>query len=271
MRKACWPCITRAIAVDHLRESFKDENVAVACIFCNYQERSTQTLEELVASILKQIIQDQPSASESIKAFCDEFRDKQKHPRLSNLIDALRLEIRTYSKVFFVLDALDECQEDYQGRLVAELESISSTVYLMVTSRPLDLIKQRFQGVYHLDIDAMDEDIRKYIKSRIRRGQTKNEILLEQLAKENCGLLDSIIEKIVANARGMSVPLISVSDSCTYCIPIPQVLDGQAAYRLTRQPKDCLGRSKSSRKPIHGSEWHLWRGHETDSESERCW
>jgi hypothetical protein len=218
----------RAIAVAHLQELFKGKNVAVACIFCNYQERSTQSLQELVASVLKQIIQDQSSASGSIKAFCERFRDKQRHPRLINLIDAFRLEIQTYSKVFIVLDALDECQEDYQGRLIAELESISSTVYLMVTSRPLDLIKQRFQGACHLDINAMDGDVRKYIESRIRQGQTKNEILLAQLVQENRGLRDSIAEKIVTNARGMSVLLISVSDSCAY--PMPQVLDGQAAY-----------------------------------------
>ena len=183
-----------------------------------------------MASILKQIIRDQPLASESIKAFCEEFRDKQRRPRLTDLIDALRSEIKAYSKVFFVLDALDECLEDYQGRLIDKLESISSTVYLMVTSRPLDLIKQRFQGACHLDISAMDGDVQEYIGSRIRRGQTKNEILLAKLVQENRGLGDNIVEKIVANTRGMSVLLIPVSDCCAHRIPIPQVLDGQVAY-----------------------------------------
>jgi hypothetical protein len=185
-----------------------------------------------VANILKQIIQNHPLASESTKAFCKEFRDKQRRPRLTNLIDALQSEIRRYSKVFFVIDALDECPEDYQGRLIAELESISSTLYLMVTSRPLDLIKHQFQGACHLDINATDGDVQKYIDSRlgIRRGQTKNEILLGQLAQDNRGLRDSIVEKIVTNTRGMSVLLIPVSDYCAHCIPIPQVLDGQATY-----------------------------------------
>jgi hypothetical protein len=238
---------------------FKGKDVAVACIFCNYKERSTQSLEELVASILKQIIQNHPLASENIEAFCKEFRDKQRCPRLTNLTDALRSEIQKYSKVFFVIDALDECPEDYQGRLIDELESISSTVYLMVTSRPLDLIKQQFQGAYHLNIQAMDGDVRKYIDSRlgIRRGQTKNEIALAKLVQENRGLGDSIMEKIVTNTRGMSVLLIPVSDYCAHCIPIPQVLDGQAAYRLTRQPEECFGSSKHSKKLTHGSECHL--------------
>jgi hypothetical protein len=250
---------TRAIAVDHLQKLFEGKDIAVACIFCSYQERSTQSLEELVASILKQIIQDQPLASESIKAFCKGFRDEQRRPRLTNLIDALRSEIQTYSKVFFVIDALDECAEDYQVRLIDELESISSAVYLMVTSRPLDLIKQQFQGAYHLDIKAMDGDVQKYIDSRlgIRLGQTKNEILLATLVQENLGLGDSIVDKIVTNTRGMSVLLIAVSDYCAHRVPIPQVLDGQAAYRLTRQPEECLGSPKRSQKPTHGSECHL--------------
>ena len=156
---------TRAITVDHLRELFKGEDVAVACIFCNYQERSTQSLEELVTSVLKQIIQDWPSVSKSIKEFYKEFRGKQRHPRLTNLIDALRSEIRTYSKVFIVLDALDECQEDYQWGLITKLESISSKVYLMFTSRPLDLIKQKFLGTCRVDINTEDGNVRKYIES----------------------------------------------------------------------------------------------------------
>jgi hypothetical protein len=77
---------TRTIAVDHLQKLFNGQDIAVACIFCNYEE-STQSLQELLASTLKQIIQDRPLASESIKAFCQEFRDKQRHLRLTNLID----------------------------------------------------------------------------------------------------------------------------------------------------------------------------------------
>ena len=223
-----------------------------------------------MASTLKQIIQDRP-ASESIRAFCQEFYDKQRCLRLTDLIDALWSEIRAYSKVFFIINALDECPEDYQGRLIAELKSISSTVYLMVALCPLDLIKQQLEGACQLDINAKDRDVQKYIDSWIRRGQTKNEILLAQLAQNNRGLGDSIVEKIVTNTRGMSVLLIPVSDYCAYCIPIPQVFDGQAAYRLACQPEECFGSSKRSRKSTHGSECHLWRSHEMDSEAERGW
>ena len=86
----------RAIAVDQLQRLFKGKDVAVACIFCNYKEQSTQNLENLIASILRQIIEDQAKVSESVKAFCKDFRDKQRRPRLTHLKDALRSEIQTY-------------------------------------------------------------------------------------------------------------------------------------------------------------------------------
>ena len=197
--------------MDLLQELFKDTNVVIACIFCSYQEQANQGLEELIASILKQIIENQPQASEDIQTFYREFLYKCRRPRLTNLIDALRSEIRRYSKVFLVIDALDECLEDNQRRLIAKLESLASTVYLMVTSRPLDLIKQLFQGALHLDITAKEEDVRRYTQARVRRGQNRHEILLARLVQANNGLEDEIVDEIATNARGMSVFLIPVS------------------------------------------------------------
>jgi hypothetical protein len=202
---------TRAVAVGHVQTLFRGENVAVACIFCNYKEQSTQTIEQLIASILKQIIQDQSTVSESIKAFYDDYRYiRPRHPRLADLMEALRSEIGTYSKVFLVIDALDECLEDIQGSLITRLESLATTIYLMITARPLDLIKDQFEGACHLDIYANDGDVRKYVEGRIR-GNTKNELRLAQLVKRNDSLQDIIMDKIVMNVRGMSVLLTSVS------------------------------------------------------------
>jgi hypothetical protein len=91
---------------------FKGWVVVVVCIFCNYKEQAMQMDSELLTSNLKQIIQDQPMASENIKAFYKEFQCNQ--PRclkLADLADTLQLEINTVSKVFLVVDALDECLE----------------------------------------------------------------------------------------------------------------------------------------------------------------
>jgi hypothetical protein len=194
--------VCRSIAVDHLQTFFEGQDVAVACVFCNYKEQSTQTVSELLASVLKQIVQDQSVASDNMKTFYKKFRSRR--PKLAELANALQSEIGTFTKVFFVVDALDECLETVQGDLIAKLGSLASTVYLMVTSRPLDLIQQRFPGASHLDVNADNGDVRKYIEGRILR-----ERLLARLVETDRSLQDTIVDKVVVKVSGMYVVFLS--------------------------------------------------------------
>jgi len=94
---------------------------------------------ELFASVSKQTIQDQSTITTMYR------ESRGRCPKLVDLTMALQPEIGTYSKVFLIVDVLDECLEGVQGDLITKLGSLGNTTYLMVTSHPLDLIKQRFQ------------------------------------------------------------------------------------------------------------------------------
>ncbi|KIM89024.1 hypothetical protein PILCRDRAFT_812910 [Piloderma croceum F 1598] len=103
--------ILASIVVDHLRNLFRDKNVAVACIYCNYKEKNNKMVRELIATVLKQ---DNTVLSDNVKLLydCDFVRGTR--PELNNLTEILRLEIGTYSRVFIVVDALDELSEHDQ-------------------------------------------------------------------------------------------------------------------------------------------------------------
>ena len=62
---------TSSIVVDCLQDKFKGENIAITCIYFNYKEQTTQTISELVTSLLKQLVQDHPETSDHIKKFKD--------------------------------------------------------------------------------------------------------------------------------------------------------------------------------------------------------
>ena len=100
-----------------------------------------------------------------------------------------------YSKVFIIVDALDECREDdgTRANLLQALRSLAGTVNLMVTSRDLVSIARDFQETKHLDICANDQDVRRYIEGRIARTPRRHLKALQE----------SIVKKIVENARGM--------------------------------------------------------------------
>lgn len=176
----------------------------MACIYCSYKEQTKQTISELVASLLRQFVSGRPVASTGVKKFYREFHDERRtQPKLPDLRTALQLEIETYSRVYIVVDALDECAECDQGNLIKTLRSLAG-VNLMVTSRPLLSIKQQFQGTKRLKILADRNDVRKYIEGRI-----PNENRLARHVERYPTLRNDIVNKIVANARGMSVFLTS--------------------------------------------------------------
>ena len=169
----------------------------IAFIYCNHKEQATQNLRELVASLLKQFIQRHPVISESAQSLYGKHYSDDTVPTLDELRDALRQEIRRFSKVFIIVDAPDEPVERDRHRLIKDVQSLANTVRLMVTSRPLALIEQIFLGEKSVDIRASEQDVRNYVQHRL-------DIMDKSRASIFAGA-DEIKEKISINVRGMYV------------------------------------------------------------------
>jgi len=168
--------------------------IAIAFIYCNYKEQTEHTVSNLAASLLKQMVQDRRAISENVKSFYERHRREGTFPTLDEVTGALTAEIETYSRVFIVVDALDECREDDATRamFLEVLRSLPGNVNLMVTSRNLPSIARDFEGTKRLRIRARDDDIRIYIEGRIALGP-------RHLKK----LQETIVTRVVKNANGM--------------------------------------------------------------------
>jgi hypothetical protein len=186
--------------IAHIQAVFTGADVAISCIYCDYKNQADQSVSGLIAGLLKQFVQHRPAISEHVKSLYKHHFVHNTRPTPKEVIQVLRSEIGTYSKVFIVIDALDECLEGNQRDLVTDLGSLGSNVNLLVTSRPLPLIQLLFQQAKYLDIYANDDDVRKYIKGRIPR-----EHRLSRIVGTNEALKESIVDKIASNIEGMYV------------------------------------------------------------------
>lgn len=185
--------------MNHLETSFKTlEDVAVTCIYCNYKERSRQTVLNLILSLLKQLVQDHSAIYKNIKPFYKLHIDQGTHPNLRQSQEAFELATAAFSKVFIIVDALDECSDGTRMELLSALQSGASTINLLVTSRDLALIAQEFS--IHLNIRASDQDIQKYIAGRIAYAS-----ILQIHVKKDPKLQSEIIKAVTKNAEGMLV------------------------------------------------------------------
>jgi hypothetical protein len=193
----------RSIVVDHLNELFKDKkNVSIACIYCNYREQIAQTPVNLLASLWMQLVSDRDSLSKDVIDLYKEHVKRGTRPALDEISVVLRSAIGSYSKVFIVIDALDECPEEkgFRASLLAELIALETKVRLMVTSRPHVNGEQEFQNAIRLDVIASDDDVRRYLKGRIPR-----EPRLVRIIKQDTALQKNIVDTIVKNVQGMFV------------------------------------------------------------------
>lgn len=149
---------------------------------------------------MKQLVQDQQLISPNIRSLYDTHVNRLTSPTPTELLGALESEIRAFSNVFVVVDALDECSEDDNKRanLLAALLSLPKTVKLLVTSRPLPTIETDLEGIARLDIYANDKDVRMYIEGRI-----PHEKRLARHIRKDPNLGEILVETIVKSAKGM--------------------------------------------------------------------
>ncbi|EGO22786.1 hypothetical protein SERLADRAFT_471201 [Serpula lacrymans var. lacrymans S7.9] len=117
--------------INHLEKN-RDNDATVVYIYCNYKEHSGQTACNLVASLLKQLVQDFPLAFGRISEEFKRHREQDFRPTLSEIRDALINEIKQYSQVFIIVDALDEISEDDDTRseMLHCLQSLEGSLYL---------------------------------------------------------------------------------------------------------------------------------------------
>lgn len=116
--------ILTSIVVDYLYTKFlKDANIGIAYLYCNFCRKDEQKAEELLASLLKQLARGLSSLPESVKSLYDSHKDKRTRPTFNEISATLQSVGALYSRIFIVVDALDECQssDDCRTKFIKEI------------------------------------------------------------------------------------------------------------------------------------------------------
>jgi hypothetical protein len=102
-----------------------------------------------------------------VQTLYQEHSEKHIRPSLDEIHAVLRSAITEWSKVYFVVDALDEYSEDQRRILLEQLASMGPTVSLMLTSRPHLVLDDSLTIHETLEIRAREDDIQKYVDAQI--------------------------------------------------------------------------------------------------------
>jgi hypothetical protein len=165
--------IITSIVIEDLCTRFQnDTSIGIAYVYCDFRRQQEQTPENLLASLLKQLVQEQPAPPESVKTIYERHKEKRTGgPSFEETSKALQSVVADYSKVFIIIDALDECQVSDGGRrrLLSEIINVQAKTgaSLFATSRFIPEIMKELEGSVSLEIRASDEDVQRYLDGRM--------------------------------------------------------------------------------------------------------
>jgi hypothetical protein len=198
--------VTRSAIVDKLQTQLSPQNVGLGFAYCNYKERDSQTLANLIGSLVQQLVQCNSTITDEVRALYTQYNSKNIRPSEEEFSRILQSLVAGFSHVYVVVDALDECNPKTRSKFIEKLQELPANLHLLCTSRHLGDIQETFAEASHLEIRASDADVARYLKAQILQVPK-----LVKFCKKAGDLQSTIIEKLVEKAKGMSVSSLNLS------------------------------------------------------------
>ena len=202
--------IITSIVVEHLNAKFRnDTSIGIAYLYCSFKRQQEQKPADLFSNLLKQLVQGQLSLPESVKSLYERHKDTRSRPSLEEILKSLHSIVTDYSRVFILIDALDEYQISNMMRKtflseVFNLQNKTGT-NIFATSRFIPEIMKEFEGSISLEIRATYEDVQRYLDAHI--------LELPLCVCRNRALQDTIKAEIIKAVDGMYVPTRNPNES----------------------------------------------------------
>lgn len=189
-----------SIIIDHLEQKFHaDPDVGIAYIYCNFQSTPDLNIQDLLGSLIKQLVQKQSELSKAVIDMYKTYRKKNTRPTTDELSSCLRSVASDHSNAFIIVDALDECGTDYglREKLLQEIFTlqVQCNINFLATSRHIPEIMAEFDRKTWLEIRADRRDVKSYLRSHLST--------LPSFLLQNQDLVNEIITTITESVDGM--------------------------------------------------------------------
>lgn len=207
--------ILTSAVIEHLQhwqssdDALGDEKkVRLAIIYFDYIRKESQRTIDILASLVKQLVRDEPSLPAVIENLQDKYRRIPAASRsdkdISEFSKVLKHLISDKSKkVFIVIDALDECEntDDFLLEIFTILQDTEAKLF--ATTRPSESVEKRFKNGLFLEISADSEDVQDYIRGRLSEFKVLSDENLDIRDEIKTYLKREIIAKISNAIDGM--------------------------------------------------------------------
>jgi hypothetical protein len=176
-------------------------------VYFDYVEQKQQTYENLLADLLHQLLRLRDRVTPEVQAIYDNMTASGKpRPGPDEYINMIKSEIETFTKVFIVVDALDECldepPDDTAIKFVRALDQLPKRTRILFTSRPMTTINDRIKADKTITVQTDVNDLTAYFENRINNTDSLKK-LVEQGTQKNPRFLQNAVGTIIGRSQGM--------------------------------------------------------------------
>jgi hypothetical protein len=190
--------------INRLQKQYaQNDDVGVVFVYFNYKE--PRSASEILGSLLQQLASRETAVSTPIRDVWKAHNVKKTRPTAREFLTLLQNEAKKFTKLFVVMDALDECPETYENRdcrntlLRSIICELGPAPRVLATGRShIKDIKEVFPDARVIEIRGTEEDIRKLVNSRIDVERS-----LKYYVAKNPKLRKRVTDEIAKKVGGM--------------------------------------------------------------------
>jgi Cdc6-like AAA superfamily ATPase len=167
--------VLAAVVNDHLFTKVRNSTTAVVWLYCSYKSRTEQTVDVLLSAILQQLVRGGFPGAVKLMTQLQQRYDRDPETKLTRdeILHTLEAILAELKAVYIVVDALDECsvEDGTRHELLAHLDRLQSgaNIRLMVTSRHLPDILERYRTALRIEVRAQNQDVKHFLAGQLHR------------------------------------------------------------------------------------------------------
>ncbi|KAJ7601495.1 hypothetical protein DFH06DRAFT_1406932 [Mycena polygramma] len=189
--------VLASLITSTLRAEAESQDIGVGVIYLEHRETDVPTPSSLLAALWRQLVF-RKSISPALEHLFSMHHEPETRPSIEEDDAILRLIIVEYSRVFILVDGLDEYPQEPRDILLGYLGTLGPSVSLLLTSRPHIVIDHIISSYRTVQIRATEHDIGVYLDSKITKSKR-----LSDYIKASLVLQQNLKPTVVNRSDGM--------------------------------------------------------------------
>lgn len=169
---------TSSVVEDVRRYVLTSPGVLLAYYYFDFNQTAKQQSGSMAQSLLWQIFNELSTLPAAVTKLYENYANGARQPDWEAVMDILIPIIQSQSKLYIILDALDECLEpEILFDMIDRLHSTCTNCYLFVSSRREHDISETLSKLAPYDIKASNASVDEDIKIYLQRALTTDTVL----------------------------------------------------------------------------------------------